>query len=174
MDITLLADNAIRLKGKNSSLIVDPTKSLSKIQAEGVIRLKNFPEFSTDKVEDSRITVAGPGEYEVGGIKTSAISVGDELVVRTEIDGVWVITGNGVSVEKVSDKLEGGGVALIRADEEFDYAALSKLEPRVLIVYGQLKDEMSKKMGKEGSTIVSKFSVTPDKLPEEMQFVLLG
>lgn len=174
MDIVLLQDNAIRIKGKNAALLLNPTKSIAKTQAEGILNLDSSAEFSADKIEESRITIAGPGEYEVGGVKTSASKVGDKLVASVDVDGVRVVTGSGASIEKITDKLEGGGIALINADAEFDYSALSKIEPNVLIVYGKLRDEVTKKIGKDGAASVTKFSVSVDKLPAEMQFVLLG
>jgi hypothetical protein len=174
MDITLLPDNAIRIKGKSASLVLNPTKSIGKTEAEGVLNLDSSPNFSSEKTEGSRITISGPGEFEVGGVKVSTTKVIDKFVAQVDVDNVRIVAGSGASIEKISDKFEGGGIALINADAEFDYSALSKIEPSVLIVYGDLKDEVSKKLGKDSSTKVSKFSSSADKLPQEMQFVLLG
>lgn len=174
MDIVLLQDNAIRIKGKNAALVVNPTKSTPKTQAEGVLNLNSSQDFSTEKVEENRITITGPGEFEVGGVKTTTARVVDKLVASVDVDGVRIVTGSGAAMEKFSDKFEGGGIALINADAEFDYSTLSKIEPSILIVYGELKEEVTKKLGKDGVPKVTKFSTSADKLPAEMQFVLLG
>ncbi len=174
MDITLLSEKSIRIKSKSASLVVNPTSTISKTEAEGVLMLEKNPTLSSSKVEGSRISINGQGEYEVGGIKVSAIQVGDRLVANIEADGVRVLVGDGQSVEKIHEKVEGSDITLIDASEEFNYSSVSSLEQRVLLVYGLKKEEVGKSLGKSDVATVSKFSVTRDKLPEEMQLILLG
>ncbi len=174
MDISLLSDRSIRLKGKTAALIINPTKAISKTVAEGVVKLWDYPEFSDEKVDEERILIQGPGDYEVGGIKVSTSEVGDKLVGRIEVDGVKLLVGSGSTIEKISDKTEGGGVALVDADSEFNHDVLATIEPSVLIVYGPKSNDVAKSLGKSDAPKVSKFTTSPDKLPEEMQFIQLG
>lgn len=174
MDIVLLSENSLRIKGKSASIVINPTPSSGKTEAQGVLKLWEYPGFSDQKVEEERILIVGPGDYEVGGIKVSTTRVGDKLVARLEVDGVKVLVGTGENIIKIADKVEGADIALINSDEAFNYSGLSSVEPRVLLAYGIKKEEFRKSLGKESIPPVSKFSITKDKLPEEMQVLLLG
>lgn len=173
MDITLLSEKSIRVKGKNSTVVINPTNTINKTEAEAIIKLEDSSDFSEKKVEGSRISVKGAGEYEISGVKISAIKVEGKLVARLEIDSVTVVVGAGPLLEKIHDNLEGCNLAVVEAEGKFNYSILASLEPNVLLVYGSQKEDVKKSLGKDAAT-VSKFSITSDKLPSEMQFVLLG
>lgn len=174
MDIMLLSGNALRIKGKNSSVVINPSKATGKTEAHSILVLDKDLDFSDGKVEGSRITFKGPGEYEVGGIKISATKVGEKLVARIDVDSVKVLVGSGEAIEKIQDKVEGSDLVVVNSDAKFNYSILTSLEPKVLIVYGDLKDEVSKSIGKTVSESTNKFSTTADKLPAELEYVLLG
>lgn len=173
MDVALLSPDSIRVKGKNSTIIVNPSAKISKTEADGIINLDKT-DFSDEKIEGSRITVKGPGEYEVGGVKISAVTTNSALVSRIDVDSVKVIIGNGEALEKIQDRIEGCDLLVVNADKKFNYSALASLEPKVLLVYGELKEEVSKSMGKTSVEKLNKFSATADKLPSEPQFISLG
>lgn len=174
MDIILLGENSLRIKGKNASIIVNPTDQTGKTEAEAIVLLENFQNDNFPKIEGSRITIKGPGEYEVNGIKVSGIGAERKLMVRMEVDNVKLLIGSGESLEKIHDKVEGAEVVVINADKQFNYSILSSLEPRVLIVYGQSREEVKKSLGKNDAETVSKFSTSADKLPSEMQLIIFG
>jgi hypothetical protein len=174
MDIMLIAGGGLRIKGKNSTLVVDPVSSTGKTEADAILALNNSVSFSEAKIEGSRITLKGPGEYEVGGAKVTTISIGEKLVARIDIDSVKVTVGSGEAVEKIQDKLEGSDILVVNADGKFNYSSLASLEPKVLIVYGGMKEEVSKSLGKESLEKLNKFATTVDKLPAELQYVILG
>lgn len=173
MDIAIISGNAIRIKGKNSSLIVNPTASTGKTEANAILVLDKSLPVSYSKIDGSRITLTGPGEYEVGGIKISGIPVGGRLVARIDVDSVKVLIGSGELIEKIQDKVEGNDIVVVNADSKFNYSNLTTLEPKVLLIYGDLKDEVGKSLGNESKEKISKFSTTADKLPSEMQFAYL-
>lgn len=172
VDIYYLKNNSLRIKGKIASIVIDPSSKLNKTEGDGVLILKESLDFSESKIVGLRITIKGPGEYEVGGIKISCFQVGRELVASLDVDSVKVLIGGGSAVEKIHEKMEECNIALIKADEEFNYAVLPSLEPNVLLVYGERKEEMAKSLGKEGAEKASKFSLTAEKLPQEMQIVM--
>lgn len=173
MDVALLDKKSLRIKGKNASFIIDPTSLVQKTEAEGILTSGKYPDFNDSKIQGSRITILGPGEYEVGGIKIVSTKVNGNLVSRVDVDNVKILIGEGSAVEKIHDNVGDCNIALIRADSDFNHSVLTGLEPKVLIVYGDKKDEVKKSLGKDESSKASKFSVTSEKLPEEMQFVLL-
>jgi len=174
MDVAILSGDSIRIKGKNAAIVVNPTSVTGKIEANAILALNKTLQINDSKIEGSRITIKGPGEYEVGGIKISAIPVGENLVVRIIIDSINVLTGSGEAIEKIQEKLEGSDIVVVNADTKFNYSGLATLEPKVLLAYGELKDEVGKSIGKETNEKVNKFSTTADKLPSEMQYVVLG
>lgn len=173
MDIVLLDQKAIRIKGKNSAIVIDPNTSTQKVEVSAIIMLEDSADFSDKKIEGSRITVKGPGEYEIGGAKISGIKVGEKLVVRIDIDGVKVLVGSGASIEKISDKIDASDVVVINSDSEFNNSFIMSLEPKVVLLYGQRKEETAKTLGSETAEKVSKFSTTLEKLPSELQILIL-
>lgn len=174
MDIAIITGNSLRIKGKNSAIVINPIASTGKTDANAILVLdKNLP-INDSKIEGSRITIKGPGEYEVGGIKVSTTSVEGKLVARVDVDSVKVLVGSGDAIEKIQDKVEGSDIVVVNADNKFNYSTLTALEPKVLLVYGELKEEVGKSIGNESGEKVNKFSTTADKLPAEMQFAYLG
>lgn len=171
MDVVFLGGKTLRIKGKNGAIVVNPTSSISKTEADAIVLSSNFPDFSDVKVEGSRITIKGPGEYELGGIKISAISRNNDSINIVDVDNVKILLGDGLAIEKNHEKTEGFDIAVINADNEFDYSIISSLEPKVLIVYGEKKNQVLKSLGKEDAPKSSKFSTTFEKLPSEMQVV---
>ncbi|TXG75729.1 hypothetical protein E6Q11_07020 [Candidatus Dojkabacteria bacterium] len=173
MDVILLGKNSIRIKGKKSSFVIDPTTEVGKTEADAAIKLSSVPNFSAAKLEGSRVTFSGPGEYEVGGVKMSLIPAGGECVGFFDVDNVGVLAGSGSALEKVQEKAENADIVIVNANSEFNYSIVTTLEPKVLIVYGDKRDEVKKALGKEGE-VMSKFSSAKEKLTDEMQLILLG
>lgn len=171
MDVVFLGGKTLKIKGKNGAIVVNPTPTISKAEADAVIFSSNSPDLGDLKVEGSRITIKSPGEYELGGIKISVISKGTDLVNIIDVDKVKILIGDGLAVEKNHEKTEGFDIAVINADNEFDYSVISSLEPKVLIVYGEKKNFVLKSLGKEDTVKSTKFSTTFEKLPSEMQVI---
>ncbi len=174
MDVTILNEKTIKIKGKNASVVINPTSSTPKTDADAIIQLKESADFSDSKIEGSRISIKGPGEYEISGVKISTVRVNDDQIVRIDLDNVKVLVGNGASIEKIQDKIEESQVVVIDSTNEFNHSVLTSLEPSVLLVYGSRKTEVAKSLGKDEAVIASKYSTTSDKLPAEMEVVLLG
>jgi len=65
MEISKVSNSSIKIKGKNASVVIDPS---GKVDAEVVIASSLKDTLAIDKVEGKRLVISGPGEYEVGGI----------------------------------------------------------------------------------------------------------
>ena len=102
------------------------------------------------------------------------MKVFEKLAVRIDVDNVRVLIGNGEAIEKTQDKVDEIDILVVNADAKFNYSVLASFEPKVLIVYGELKSEVAKSIGQENAEKMNKFSVAKDKLPAELQFILLG
>lgn len=171
MDIALLDPKALRIKGKNSIIVVDPNTLTGKTEADAILTLG--AEFSDKKIEGFRIIIKGPGEYEVGGIKILTIKSESGVVARADVDGVRVVIGSGQSLEKNQDKIDTCDVLVIKADSEFNNSFVASLEPKIVLIYGENKETTIKSLGKDGADKITKFSTTADKLPAELQVSLL-
>lgn len=172
MDITILNKNSLRIKSKTAALVIDPDSTTGKIEADAILSLTKSSDFSDRKIEGARIIINGAGEYEVGGIKITAMKAGNGLVANLDVEEVKVLLGKGTEIEKIQDKIEECDIVLVNSDEEFNYSILTALEPKVLVVYGEKKEDLRKSLGKEGVK-VSKYSTTSEKLPAEMEMVFL-
>lgn len=173
MEVALVGEKTLRIRSKNSSVVIDPTKNINKIEANAIVYTSLNGDLTDAKIEGSRIDIKGPGEYEVGGIKVEAVKVDGDLAVILEVDGVKLLIGKGKEIKEIHDKIGAFHVAVINADLEFEYSSLTSLEPNVLIVYGNKREEVRKFLGKTDTAGASKFSTTVEKLPSEMQMVIL-
>lgn len=174
MDVILLGQKSIRVKGKNSSIIVNPTLSINKVEADAILVTEDDENFSDKKVEGFRIILRGPGEYEINGAKVSAIKVEGKMVAKLDVDRVKVLISNGLSLEKVQDKIDECDILLINADSDFNHSVVTSFEPSVVMVYGEKSEDVAKSLGKDSSEKTTKFSTTFEKLPSEMQVYLLA
>ena len=174
MDIVLLGSKSLKLKGKRSTIVVNPTAQLQKTEAEAILLLDNYEDQSFSKIEGQRIVIDGPGEYEVSGIKISATKANGGIVYLADIDNVKVLIGQGNSIERIYDKVGNCNIVVVDSDKEFDYGILPKIEPSVILIYGEKKEEVGKSLGKVDVPKISKFSVSAEKLPEDLQVLLLG
>jgi len=174
MEVAIISEKTLKIKGKTSTIVIDPTPSISKIEAQGVLFTHpNDSSFSDSKVEESRISIKGPGEYEVGGIKVLSLKVNGGLASLIEIDDVKLLVGSGSEILDVHEKIESYHILVINADKEFNYSSLTSLEPRVLLVYGAKREEVKKALGKETLEKGSKYSTTFEKIPSDMQMMVL-
>lgn len=173
MDVMLIGKNSLRIKGKNASFVVNPDSSVGKTEADAIVLLTAHSDQIFPKIQGSRITIKGPGEYEISEIKISTTKVDWNLVARADVDAVKLLVGSGESIEKIHDKIEECDIAIVNSDTDFNQAVLTSLEPKVLLVYGDNKEGVAKSLGKSEATRVSKFSTSLEKLPSEMEMVLL-
>ncbi len=173
MDVVVLGKNTLRVKGKNSSIIINPSQSTNKTEADAVLVLNSYEDYSDKKIEGFRIVIKGSGEYEIGGAKISAIRADERLVAKLDVDGIKILISNGISLEKVQDKVDECDILLINADSDFNHSVVTSFEPSIVLIYGEKSEDVIKSLGKNGSEKVTKFSTTLEKLPSEMQVYLL-
>ena len=174
MDIAILSGDAIRVKSKVASIIINPTKETNKTEVSGVVRLNNNQNFSAAKMEGSRIIIKGPGEYEVGGIKVKTRGEKDNMVAMINVEMVKILVGSGEEMEKLVEKIENVDILVVSADVKFNYSSLTGFDAKVILVHGELTGELSKALGKTEAEKVHKYSVTVAKLPSEPQYFVLG
>jgi hypothetical protein len=173
MEVTLLENNALRIKGKKASIIVDPKKGVPKQTADAILLLQNG-EYDPTRVEGARVVVKDPGEYEVGGIKLTGQALDGAIFYNINIDNTDMVLANASTLSKFKDLITEPNIAILNADSEFDPESIAAIEPRVVLVYGEHSKQALKSLGKEEMTGVKKFTQTKESLPEETQIVWLA
>jgi len=173
VDISVVDNSSIKIRGKSASFIVDAPTSGPKLSADGVISLTSAA-VNTSRISDSRIVISGPGEYEVNGIKISGIAIDGGIVYRLIVDEIEIVLGKLSELAKADLKISSCDIALLNADSDLKESVVTALEPRFVVMYGDKKKDLLKAMGKENVSPTSKFTITKDKLPEEMGVAVLG
>lgn len=171
MDITSLSPNAIKIKGKTTAFIVEPRDTKGKLAADAVITFDKTP-IDIAGIEGVRVVIAGAGDYEVGGTKLVGVASQGVSLYYIGLDNAIVMVGK-ASAFKNKETLRDADIAILYADGLTDASLLASLNPSVVIFYGPQAAENIKALGKE-TTAVSKYSITKDKLPTEMEAVLLS
>lgn len=167
MEVSILSKDSIKIKGKQAVFLVDPEKIAG---ANAAIFLT--PE-AADASDDTTVVIDSPGEFEIGGVKISGMRAGSDVVYSLSVDGVDMLIGKATSLEKVQHKVTEHALLLLHADNA-SAAFATGLVTSVLMSYGPSGKELAGSFGKENTETMNKYSVTKDKLPQEMQTIVLA
>lgn len=168
MEIGLLTKSGLRIKGKQATLAIDPS---DKATYEAILLLSKTPEEIVK--QDDTIIITGAGEYEIGGIKVGAIRSDADLLYSIIVDGVEVLIGKLDVLEKMQHKLKEHQIVIVNCATEGSASFVTSLAQNVVMFYGDRAKEISASFGKENVKTMNKFSSTKDKLPAEVETVLL-
>ena len=163
----------------------------------------HFDHNAVTKVKGDPFVINGPGEYEVGGVSVVGVATfhddqngalrGKNTVYVIEIDGLRIAHLGDLGHKLSDDNLEEMGaidVVLIPVggyytiDAKVAKEVVGQIDPWVVVpmhyhTEGMGVDEIVgveeflKEMGKTGITAIPKLVISADKLPEEMQVVVL-
>lgn len=168
MEIALLPKNALKIKGKNAVLMVDPQE---KHEANAAL-VFSLPKDDINPA-GSEVVISGPGEYEVGGVKITGIRSENDLAYSMSVDSVSVLLGKASTLEKQQTKLKEANILVVNCDNVTDASFLTTLVTNVVLLYGEKAKEVGKSIGGESVEHLSKYSGTIDKLPTEVVTVVL-
>ena len=176
MDVALLDKNSIKIKGKNASFVIDPAAKMPKTNADAVIFLEDEGEgCDVTRVDDYRVILQGQGEYEVGGIKVSAQKSDNSFIYSLDVDNLGVLLCRTSVLNKSHQETRDYNVLILNVDSNIDQSLITSFEARLIILYGDgASKESGKVLGKGEAENVKKISVTNEKLPVEMQIMILG
>lgn len=169
MEIASLSSTSIKIKGKQTTIIVDPS---GKTAGDMVLRLTAFAE-KLPVVEGSRLTVSGAGEYEIGGVKVSATGRKEALAYTIRMDGLDICVSTPEGLKSAGEKLKEHHIVVIHANSTVEGSAVTTLAPSAVVLYGEQTVAAAKELGKEVGKS-SKYVTTLEKLPAEMEVVVLG
>lgn len=160
MDISWLGQSCFKIKGKTSSLIIDPynpeatgLKLSKEMSADLVLVTHQHQDHNfTSSISDSPLVISGPGEYEKLGISIVGIGTfhdeeqgalkGTNTVYQIVVDGVNIVhlgdLGHVLTEQQLSeiDPVDilmipvGGGPTI---DAETAAKIVSQLEPKIVI-----------------------------------------
>ncbi len=171
MDITILAPESIKIKGKLASFIIQAGAVKGKNQADAIIFFDRNP-LDSSFAEGVRLAMSGPGEYEIAGVKVGGTKNTDTTVYYLSIDSMVVLAGKASGI-KGKDSLRDSDVACVYADSVVDTSALASLGAHVVIFYGPQAKENVAALGKE-AVASAKYTIARDKLPVDLEVVLLA
>lgn len=168
MEFINLPQDSLRIKGKNASYIVDP-------QEKGPFNAALLLNKSFDEVDvpEDVVVVSGPGDYEVGGIKMAVTRSEAGLLYSMKIDGVDVVLGKINIFDKMQNKLKEHNVVVVLCNEVANAAFLTSLASNVVIFYGEKAKEVAQMFGRENMQHVTKYATTREKLPQELETIVL-
>ncbi len=188
MEITYLGHAAFRIKGKTAIVVTDPyspqhvgLKFPKHVTADVVTVSKDHPDHNAVRqVEGSSYVVNGPGEYEIKGVGVIGRKIDNATMYHIEIDGLSIVhlgaLGRALTAEEV-DSLDGVDILLVPV-ASFAAAVITEIDPSIVIPMtlgtdGATVKDFLKEIGKEDVVPQAKLTVTKDKLPEQMQVVVL-
>lgn len=169
MEIASLPKASIRIKGKHAAVVVNPS---GKHDDNASLFLDENVQ-SHFSVEDG-VVVASPGEYEVGGLKIRGTRYDTNSTYSLLVDGVEVLLGKLSSIEKVHGKLSEHPIVIIDADVVVDPSFAIPLASNALILTGEKAKEVADTFIKENVKVMQKYVTTKDKLPAEVETVVLS
>ena len=176
MDIYFSDETSIRLKGKKTALVIDPT---STVEADAILLTqKNLSYVKLDKVKNARVTIAGSGEYEIGGVAIVGVKVGETTTYYVKMDGVALVHLGGITAplsDSEIDKYPSVDVLFVPVIKGIA-EMVTKFEAKVVvpIKYENASlTEFFKEMGKDAVNTQPKLSISREKLPAELEIVAL-
>lgn len=172
MDVQVLGQDTLKIKIKKAGVAVNPKSSIQKFDADVI--LINRDNCDVKRVNNYRVVIDGAGDFEVSGLRVRGIRVGEGLIYELSSENAVILVANATALENVSsERLDECRIAIINANGNLNASLITALEPRVVILYGEKAKESAKEFGRENVSALSKISFSEDKLPEEMEVMLL-
>lgn len=169
MEIAIVNGNSLKIKGKKVSIAVD---TADKINTPAVILL-NLPQDKLSAKNPETLFIYGPGEYEVGGAKISGLRSAGGMVYTIFVDGIGILLGSITSLEKLQHKLNEHNIVISYADIMANSSFVTSLASNAVIFYGSHSKDLAASFGKGSSQATDKYVTTLDKLPQEVETIIL-
>lgn len=212
MEVSYLGHSAFRIKGKSSTVVIDPydakvSKFPKDVDANIVLVSHQHPDHnSLVQVGGKPFVVDGPGEYEVGGVSVIGVSSwhddksgaerGSNTIYVVEMEELRMAhlgdLGHKLSQEQL-DEIGSIDIAFVPVggfytiDAKVAAEVVKQLDPWIVVPmhYSSLTldpslneklapvEDFLKEMGKPDVAAVPKLLITADRMPTEMQVVVL-
>lgn len=170
MDIAHLSETSVRIKGKSATFLIGEYEGRAKVSADAIIGFDDKP-LESAAIEGVRVSLSGPGDFEVGGVKIVGIKTPGGTSYYMGLDNMVVLVAKASALSS-KESLKDASAVILYADTLVDTSLLATIAPLAVVIYGPSAAATLHALGKE-SAAVSKYSVTKDKLPSEMEAILL-
>lgn len=171
MEISVQGVDSPKIRGKHSAIVINPQDKTSSYNAALLI---GNPAKSSLKIRDDVVIINGPGEYEAGGIKVSGMKADDQTIYTISFENLDVLVGTRESLEKAHQKLKEHNVAIIYANTAGNISFASTLSMNALIFIGEKAREVVDSFAKEEKKEIGKYVISAEKLPTEIETILLA
>ncbi len=189
MEIKILENQSIYLKGKKENILINPSKERrddSKYPSR--VFLFTAEKYDGMGFEGDNILIRAPGEYEVGGVEIDGYSSGDDNTFYViNIDGIKVIflgdLGESLSDKRI-EKIDSADVLLApvliknspSAKLILDWAKKWGVNYLIPMGYGEDKSSLDKfldQADQEGLEAIESLKVDKDDLPDGLEVKIL-
>jgi hypothetical protein len=168
MEIALLNKSVLRIKGKTTTFSINPSEASG---ANAALMLDDSIYLLSS---EETVVLQGPGEYEVGGVKITGTRGDKGVLYSMNMEGLDIIIGKIATLSAMQHKLKEHMVVISLCDEPTDAAFLTSLALNVVLFYGEKAEEIANGFAKENVKQMNKYSVALNKLPVEVETVLLS
>lgn len=173
VDVSVLSKDSIKIKGKNSSFVIDPMAQIQKVSADAVVFLKDMEERpAIERVTDYRVIIKGVGEYEVAGTRILGTKSDGNFLYSLSVDGISILLARTCGLAKTQEAGD-YNILILNVDCDFKDTMVTSFSPSAVILYGEKAADAVGMLGEKASKS-QKFSVASDKLPLEMEVVILS
>ena len=170
MEIQLLPNNALKIRGKKGAIGVNPSGKNDQLNA--LILIGNEANAAVGDHGDT-VIINGPGEYEISGMKITGVRNKLQSVYSITVDGVECLVGTIQAIADAQQKLKEHNIVIVATLSDVDASFVTNLSANALIFYGTMADQVVHKLAKENVKSLGKYQVTAEKLPIELETVLL-
>lgn len=133
MEIIKNSNNSVKLKGKNATLVIDPS---GKVDADIVLVSSTADSSAFSKIEGNRLIISGPGEYEAGGISITAKAAKGGVIYYI-YDNVKILFTLSSAISSVPDD-EDFDCLLVKIVGEIPKDAFGPIQAKCVVLFGDL------------------------------------
>jgi L-ascorbate metabolism protein UlaG (beta-lactamase superfamily) len=109
MEITFLGRSCIRLRGRDTQVVIDPDPS-ARITGDIVVHTEGSTDASKLRVtEGAAQEVRGPGEYELRGVLIRGMPAQGRTIMKVEVDDVTVVALGRFSGQLTEEQIDALG-----------------------------------------------------------------
>ena len=185
MEIKLIKGSSVLIVGKKEKVLVNPESEMLKKNISRIM-IYNVSKYEELRTVGEKVSIMGPGEYEIGGVEIDGYSAGGGSTMFTVlIDGVSLgLLGKLKEelTEKKTGKVSGVDVLIVDIDNEKGIGAKAVLSlakswgANYVVPVGNNEAEMKKFLDEtdsEGIEAVESLKIDKDNLPEGTEVVIL-
>src|ERR1700719_3520658 len=114
MELTYHGHSCIRLRGREMTVVIDPPQMALPGLAKGTLGIIVRTDGTTDPAklrprEGELQEVAGPGEFEIGGVGILGLAAGETTVMRVAVDDVRVVVAGRLRRQLTEEEIDSLG-----------------------------------------------------------------